>query len=192
MQVEDLGEEPIISELWSLDSENNRPRSQGLHVGQLINEESQDQGKRQVSTFTDSDLQAFMAMGFLWERVLEMVFRRVPRIDGQILRETEICKDGIFMSPDARLHSPGGDSVEEYKATSRSSKNPPKDEWISQMMAYCYGLGLNTANLRVLHYRGSNVWPVPKIRQYRYTFDDRELWENWERLLNFARSKGKL
>jgi hypothetical protein len=193
MQIIELGEQPIIAELWSLDHEAGATRSPGTHISTVIRAELEEQGtSRANSSFDDSDLQAFRAVGFLWERIMERVLSRIPREDGQLVQCREIDLDGIYMTPDFIMAHPDHIEVEEYKATMKSAKMQlyDREEWITQCAAYCKALGALVANIRVLHIRGYINPPVPKVKQYRIEFAQSDLDETWQRLTSFARSKG--
>ena len=194
MQIEFLEDEPFIAELWSIDNEIGHVRSEGLHVSKIIYAEAEEQGRsRANSAFTDSDLEAFRAMGFLWERVFELVMKRTLRNRGAIFSAPEQCMDGVYLTPDFCTVN-GELVVEETKCTTRSAKMDVEsnEEWFSAIKAYCRSLSTLKANLRVLHLRGYLNPPIPKLKQYKLVFTPSELEENWLRLINFAKAKGWL
>jgi len=194
MQITEHGEQDIISELWSIDHEIGHTRSPGLHVSKIIYTELEEQGQSRVnSTFNNSDLEAFRALGFLWERIIVDVIKRQERRLGTMIPSPELCMDNVYMTPDYSLVKKLV-KTEEYKCTTKSARMQieEKPEWLTQIQCYCRGLGTLEANLRVLHLRGYINPPIPKVKQYHLSFTQSELDETWLRLLNFAKAKGWL
>lgn len=129
------------------------------------------------------DLSATMEVGFLWEEVLSMAYaKRYTQ-----LHTKEIEEDGIIMSPDGYGPDPLGSSMvlEEYKSTWRSSRRDPLDEWkwMTQVKAYCYAMGLNTAVMRILYIVGDWKGSGPEHIVARIEFSNEELEDNWKMIV---------
>jgi hypothetical protein len=124
-------------------------------------------------------------VGFLWEEVLSREFA-----ERYAVRIGEVEHDSIIGSPDGlSINDPKvPDNLvdEEYKATWKSIRKPPEDNWywMTQFKSYCYMLGVNTTVLRVLYingdYKGSG--PIPALFRIEYT--SQELQENWDMVRN--------
>lgn len=188
--------EPLPMEIVAEDySEAAGSRSPGLHLGQILAELNRIRGTEYNNTDVQSR-QCYFAMGFLWERLIAMLFRDIElkRRAGTLIRPDEQFRDGIAMSPDAVDLSDY--ALEEYKATYLSSLNPidsPKFwTWIVQMKAYSFAIGARTARLRVWFIAGDWKGSGPQVKAWQFQFDDRELEENWIMIVNTAKSKGWL
>jgi hypothetical protein len=126
-------------------------------------------------------------VGFMWEELLSATLKaRLPDRIG------EIVLDGITMSPD-------GLDVEEwvlweYKAVWHSSKRSPADnfKWQSQVKGYCKGVGTLEAKMAILYLNGDWRGGGPEYRGYKISYTQLEVDENWQMLVNHARSKGWL
>jgi len=122
-------------------------------------------------------------IGFLWEETLSRVFgsRFAARLG-------EVIVDGIALSPDGFNYDEilACPVVEEYKATWKSSKNDPTDnwDWMVQTKAYCYALGVEATVFRILYMMGDYKGSGPLYRECRILYTDQELRDNWEMILN--------
>lgn len=131
------------------------------------------------------DLTLAAEVGFLWEDVLSFAYaeRYATRIG-------EIEKDGVICSPDGvNAYAPYAITAminEEYKATWKSLRNPPEDNWywMCQFKSYAYALNVGETLLRVLYINGDYKGSGPVYRVFRIQFTDRELRENWQMILN--------
>jgi len=124
--------------------------------------------------------------GWLWEVVLSMGYG-----EKAAYRPGEIELDGIVGSPDGIRYDDPAELipiVEEYKCTSYSPNKPITEHWrwMAQVKAYCEMVGATKCIFRVLHIR--EFVPVPKI--WELVFSQRELDENWEALVNQAKTMG--
>jgi len=131
--------------------------------------------------------------GFLWEDVFSEAWSDKAVKRGLIFRPEPFQVDGVWMSPDGV--NLDGMRLEECKFTWKSSNREPVEnwKWMTQMKAYCHGLGFTEANLRVFYCNGDYRQDrKPKYKGYRFTFAEDELLENWLMLLNHAKSKGWL
>jgi len=127
--------------------------------------------------------------GYLWEVALSRAFaeKEVP-----IYRVPEIKLDGIAMSPDGvqTIFDYSHEKVvEEYKCTSASSSKSPADnwKWIMQVKGYCKAVGALKCIFRVFHIRDF----VPVYNVWELVFTQAELDENWEAILNHAKTMEK-
>lgn len=169
-------------------------RSKGLHLSDIIKQMAFEREPERFPKTPDGkpDPMAMMRfeVGFTWEQVLERALHdRTPNLH----RPGEFTLDGIIMSPDAL--DPDGWVLEEWKATWSSTKHDLQDRfwyWFKQIMAYARALKTNVAILRVLYINGDYKPMLPQIKCFRLTFTDRELEENWQEILNFARARGLL
>jgi len=132
-----------------------------------------------------SDMELTAEIGLLWERALSKIMA-----DKYAFRPPQVCRDGIWMSPDGigigadpagKVHL----TIEEYKATWKSSKNQPEDVfgYMIQVKSYCLALGTNVAVMRVFYIVGDYRGSGPVYRWSRILFTDRELEDNWAMIL---------
>ena len=145
--------------------------------------------------------------GFLWEDVFSKAWSDKAVKRGLIFRPDPFQVDGVWVSPDGveadwipRVGHPdygslGNLVLVEYKFTWKSSNNKPEDnwKWMTQIKAYLCALDLRIAHLHVFYCNGDyRQNRRPKYQGYRFTFEEDELLENWQMLLNHARSRGWL
>jgi len=175
--------------------EDEEPREEGLHLGEVIKSLMDNAGigySNKGGGFSDMELTA--EIGLLWERVLSKVMR-----EKYAIRPPQIKIDGIWMSPDGintvsnlNAMSIGPDVlgevpfvVEEYKASWRSSKNPPTDNfyYMSQLKSYCYALETNVSVMRIFHIMGDYRGSGPIYRVARIIFSQYELEQNWNMII---------
>jgi hypothetical protein len=129
---------------------------------------------------------ARMEMGFLFEDALSAAFgdRMAPRYDGML------C-DGIWANPDGVRLEDG--IIEEYKVTWAGSHTRPPDanwRWMAQVKGYCKVYGFRTVVFRVLYVCGDYAKPIrPQYKVFRCEFSELEVEQNWQMILNHARSK---
>ncbi len=108
------------------------------------------------------------------------------------------CGGGIYYSPDYLFFEADGlVRLGEFKATWMSSKHGIRDakfdKWFCQMKAYCYHLETVHAILYPFFVVGDYTDKQPKFDvAYKIEFTERELTENWDMLLKFARKHGML
>ena len=132
----------------------------------------------------DWDLPIAAEVGFLWEDVFSTAFaeRYVT------IRPGEVEKDGMVGSPDG-VNFETNESItylvdEEYKLTWRSSRKTPPDiwYWMTQFKAYCYLLGTTTTIVKVLYVMGDYRGSGPTFNEWRGTFSEYEIYDNWQML----------
>ena len=171
-------------------SEDKHARSPGLHLGKIIAD---------IESVLNPNMpkwagQWAMAGGFIWERVLSREFLAPQLKAGKIVRPGELESDGIYMTPDG--YDTHENVLEEWKCTWKSSNNPiegPKFwRYWTQCKAYCRVLGTKQVRLRVLYLMGNYRGGGPHATTYSSTFSDKELDNNWEMIVNHAKTKGWL
>lgn len=181
-------------------------RTPGLHVTDIIAvimaAVDPAKARRNQTAFTQTELENYQELGFLWEDLLSKVFARRAADrseDGAVRwRPGEVTKDGIIGSPDGVVaYTTGAIVGEEYKCTWKSSKefdlyDKRYLKWLIQMQAYCHLLDLRTYDLHVLHLNGDWTDYVPQVRSYRLTFGDAEIADQWTSLKNTAQRQGWL
>lgn len=128
------------------------------------------------------------SIGYAWENFMA---RRVIGMDHQ---PGVLVWDGITGSPDGIEDSNGQQVIHEFKATWKSSAYPVTDQWMwmSQIMGYCYMLGMEIGelcNVAVIHpvylcgdYRGHRD---PIYRPTVLEFERKELEMNWQLMTQY-------
>ena len=187
----------ITSHLHGLDetiSHSTGNRSPGLHISDIYTSLARAlDPKRYAEEMGPNTVK--MAMGLAWETHLEKVLERAqipaPRPPEQLTLE------GIAFNPDLLLtEDPSRMRVGEIKLTYMSESDSLIDskfaKWLWQAMAYCYHLEVPRARFYVLFVRGNYKDPNPTFRAYDIEFTGRELQENWQMLLNYARHQRML
>jgi len=179
-------------------------RSPGLHLSNVTRPLGNalgmtDYGDNDPTDFTKDPLRTRVALGFIWENFIEAEMCRVSirDSDGSIFRPPEIERDGIACSPDAfDINLPG---IREYKCTSKSSRHGVDDDvkhwaWWTQIKSYCHVLEVDRCILQVMWLSSDydKKDPGPEMKAYRSEFTERELKENWDMVVKYARSKGML
>lgn len=190
------------------------PRSEGVHVSNIIRCIATEMGilKKEwaeeirltdVREITDPIVILRMSIGLAWESWY------IPQIlgpKGVIDHPQELCIDGIYASPDAESvdsviitnGSPRWEQiVHEVKATYKSSKQDGRDRdmtkewmWLTQIKAYCKGLGTRFARLHVLYICGDYSYPIrPILKEYAIEFEQEEIDRSWELLLDYAKDR---
>ena len=184
-------DESLTQDGFPIDTFNSGlERSPGLHLTDVIRDIA---GvlfpKQKVSRDNCSwNREATMGMGFLWECALSDVMR-----DKMAHRIGEVECDGIMMSPDGVDW--GNGVLEEYKCTWKSTRHPPEDnwEWMTQIKGYLWGIGkgeMTRVVMRVLYVMGDWKGGGPEYRVWRGEFEEWELRENWEMIVNHAKARG--
>ena len=138
--------------------------------------------------------------GLALENILEQGLRqRLVERPGEFT-----TKEGIIFSPDLILFN-GTTRVGEMKLTWMTSGTAPRelsnsfpqkwDKWVVQMMSYCHCL--ETADARLIGFFINGDYPKnrkysPELLAWDVTFTPRELSENWQMMINWARKKKML
>ena len=137
-----------------------------------------------------------LAMGTAWEAHLEKLLLQQPGISRP---EAFIDANGIGFSPDLII-SNGVSRCGEIKLTWMTDvediRDPKFDKYLTQVKAYCYHLETPYGRIYATHINGAEKdrygKPNPALKVYDLEFTPRELRENWEMLLNYAKRKGML
>lgn len=169
-----------IKDLELKPPENTVPRSDTIHVTDLINAIEEDLGRNVYSSSTLSNGDWYRDFGFLWEEALTALFSERM---GQ--RIGEISLDGIYGSPDGIIFSDDGVILEEYKCTWKSMSNDPSDNWrwMMQIKAYCKMLDCKVCRLFVLYVNGNyRDTRGPNPVYYEIEFTEKEIESCWNML----------
>ncbi len=174
------------AEDFSLDT---HVRSKGLHLSTILESMEMDLGVKRDGKWEKN---ALFVLGFLWERVLKFVFLKAQYEAGELISVGELEQDGIYLTPDVMdienwVHH-------ENKFTFKSMRNDPHEyyRYWWQIKAGCYALKTNRARLQVLFIMGDYRGSGPRWKCWEAEFTDRELRENWQSILSFAKKKGML
>ena len=180
-------------ELPTLGSGNN-PRSDGLHLTDIIRDLMNKSGLAPEKS--NWNRQAVFGAGFVWEEVIATYWEEVFSIAlAQVLGRKfswfstgELCKDGIYCTPDGLDVGHKTWVVQEAKFTWKSSKNKPVDNWYftTQNKAYCYVVGCVEAVIHVYYCMGDYKGSGPIYEPWYFSYKPHELQENWEMLCNHA------
>jgi hypothetical protein len=185
---------PVAHGLEDLLGKSTAYRSPGLHMSEIYNDLYQDlEPKRYVRGSAPDPLR--LEAGLAFEEILEEGLKK--RLAGE--RPGEFTtEEGIIFSPDLIIFN-SEIRLGEIKLTWLSTKEvpreqsnsfPPKfDKYFTQMRAYCYHLKLDYARLLAFFVNGNYRPPKPELLAWDIEFTARELRENWQMLLNHARSK---
>jgi len=173
----------ITDEKWPKTLFNDdEPRAVGLHLGTVIKSLMDSTGMGYKGKgFNDMQLTA--EIGLLWEDVLSKIMR-----DKYAARPGQIQRDGIWMSPDGVGADPDGEVhmvLEEYKATWKSIKRSPADDfyYMAQVKSYCRAIETTVAVMRIFYIMGDYRGSGPMYRVARLTFTQYELDKNWEMIV---------
>jgi hypothetical protein len=172
----------------------NNVRSPGLHLTDIIKDlmvvSGMDQGNQTWSS------RPTMNTGFIWEQVLfdrweEVLSPAFAKLMGRAFswyHTGEIQYGGIYLTPDGIDISAGSWVLQEAKATWKSSKNNPVDNWryMTQAKSYCMALGIDRVMFHILHLMGDYKGSGPIYKPWLITFLPHELDENWEMITNHA------
>lgn len=187
----------------------NGTRTVGIHVSGLIRciaaevgvlkaEYVEDLSLTDVREITDPVAVLRMSIGLAWEEWY------IPHIDIED-HPGELCIDGIYMTHDGESvdviitqpNQPEGLIVHEVKATYKSTRTVGEDltsasnwMWLTQLKAYCKGVGTNHAMLHVLFLCGDYARPItPKLKVWFIEFTDEEIAETWELMIDYMQHR---
>lgn len=199
MNIELVDDPDLIARL----GESSGPRTRDkLHLSDIYKDLMQELQPRRFRSDRPMDM-VKVETGLVMENMLE----RGLAEKFATIRPGEIVSDeGVYMSPDGV--NPTFASGEEYKCTWMSTRNrvgttPYTDEygmpntkylhWFLQMKGYAKWLQTDNFLLRVLHINGDYNHPYqPTFLTHRVWFTPTEIEENWNTLMNHARSRGML
>ena len=162
--------------------DDDEPRQEGLHLGEVTNSLMERAGLGYKGAgFSDMELTA--EIGLLWERVLSRVMG-----EKYAIRPPQMLVDGIWISPDGIGPDPEGVVplvVEEYKATWKSTKRSPAEDfrYMVQVKSYCRAISTTIAVMRIFYLMGDYRGSGPIYRVARIEFTQAELDQNWEMVL---------
>jgi len=181
----------VIETELILQSHSGMNRAPGLHLSDVLDslEEEVFKIKRPARSWGEGDT-ICMDTGFLFEEALSyaMSDSMAERLD------SEVELDGILGSPDGIRFETDPWTLEEFKATWKSSNNRVEDNWrwLTQIKSYLWmiGGGMDTCILRVLYLNGNYKGSGPQYRAYELTFTEPELRSNWKMIKKEARRRG--
>lgn len=156
-------------------------RSEGYHLSDIIKSICIE---RKIYDPSTSPCMAQMQLGCALE---DAVIRRlVAQSPDRYIVPGEICKDGVYMTPDCfDLERP---AVIECKLPFISARHDIMSDKLwryrAQVMGYCHGLEVATGELHCAFVRGDYTDNVPVAwRVWRKEFSGRTLRENWSFLM---------
>lgn len=162
-------------------------RSPGVHVSHIIHDLC-----LQLKHYAESDDGPNMTrlqLGCALETAI--VNRYAQQYPDRYLIPGEFERDGLFGTPD--LVDTDSWAVEEIKLTWLSSRHDIESvkfwKYLVQLKAYCHHWESSLGRLHVCHVMGDYAENRdPDYRVYELRFTSRELRENWEMLLDHART----
>lgn len=162
-------------------------RSAGVHLSEIIRDMEETLYPERFRNTGSWDLNAAAQVGVFWETVLERAYREMFALD-----VGEVALDGIVMTPDGVNFDTDGAYIEEYKVTWKSSSNDPIGvfKYRMQGLGYCAGLGLTRVLYRILHLMGDYKGSGPQYKVWMVEWEDYEIAEAWDSIVNHARYRG--
>lgn len=175
-------------------------RSPGLHLSDIygpLYEQLAPKQYRGRSTGPDPLKDAYITAGLSLESMMEEgLKRRMAERPGEFR-----TPEGIIFSPDLLIYNHAL-RLGEIKLTWMSSREVPRhkgeqfpakfDKYFTQMKGYCHNLDTNLARLYTFHVNGTYRPMTPELLAWDIEFSARELHENWQMLMNFARERRML
>lgn len=196
-----ITELPVSTEVLLRPGPDDRPRSAGVHVSEIIRDISNTvihKGQRrkfdELSDNEKARMGGYVTGGFAWERVLERSLSDAFA-DGSLIRPGEFTVDNIHCTPD--LLDLARQILVEWKCTWRSSRRCERIEedfweWFVQIKAYLRCVCLLQAELCVYFVNGDYRDSGPQVKIFFLEFTQREIDENWNMLFNHAKRRGWL
>lgn len=187
------------------------PRTKGLHFSDIYNAMYQELEPKRYKKGSKPD-ELRMQMGITLERILEDGFRKrfqeqtgyqIERPEEQSIQEKWMAVP-LYFSPDLLCFN-GSTRVGEIKLTWMASSEVPRqkgidtfpskfDKYFTQMKLYCRALELSQARLIACFINGRWDWKDkengfrPELLAWDIEFTARELHEEWEDAMGFART----
>lgn len=176
-------------------------RSSGLHASTIYGAMFKETDPKRYNRGDGPD-PLRMSLGTAWEVRLEYLLRRAG-ID--VIRPGELQSSGGWvMSPDGVIFN-GHPTITEYKLTYMSSRDVPRrrgehfapkfNKYMVQMQDGCLAAETSHARLYVCFVNGDNQkgkLPTPELLAWDIEFTPRELKENFDAMLNYARQRKML
>jgi hypothetical protein len=178
------------------ESATGNVRSTGKpHLTDILRDMARTAGiGKEDSSFSEDDMDNFAAGGWLWERVFDMAHcDAIER--GELVNIGEIELDNIVGTPDrVDFRVPKVIELKCRWKSARSFEHLEREWWIelSQIRAYCHMLQILEADLIVMFIGGMWRPPTPMVLGKNIKFTERELAEQWDAIMRFARDKGYL
>ena len=203
LKILELSTEDLTSPL-EMAREQGGPRTASTkdlsHVSEIIRDiqnKVTHKGKRKAYDDLTADerrrMGNYTSMGWAFERVIEAALRDVWsvyfRSRDRYQKPGELVLDGICGTPDWIDLQDW--TVGEFKATWRSSRRSIEVDfwsWLCQIKAYCKLLATKSARLYVFFVNGDYRESGPQLKAYAIQFTDAEIEENWQMLLQHART----
>lgn len=172
-------------------------RSPGVHASDIYGDFYKKLNPQRYDYGDEAANPVLLALGTAWEKHLEYLLVKNGLV--HVERPDEFMSpEGIAFSPDLIFFN-GVTRLGEIKYTSMSGKDVPTEptnnfpekmsKFNCQMMLYAYWLGLNDGWLAVLF--NHKPW-APDLRMFDIHWEDIELKENHQMLMNHAKSMGLL
>ena len=170
-------------------------RSPGVHASDIYGDLFKKLEPKRYD-YPDDGNPLLMVLGTAWERHFEYLLH----VNG-----VEVERPGEFMSPNGIAYSPdliifnGKTRLGEIKYTSMSADGMPEEEtnnlpakldkYMAQMKLYANWLGVNDGWLAILF--NHQPWN-PQFRLFDIHWTDQDLQDNYQMLMNHAKSMGVL
>jgi hypothetical protein len=187
--------------------ESKTPRSEGVHVSSIIrciatetgilkSEWAEELSLVDVRQITDPTAVLRINMGLAWE---QHYIGTLMADFGISDHSSELEVDSIYCSPDAEqvsvIITPGRRKkavfrVHEIKLTYKSTKTvgdlSSQWMWLTQIKAYCRGLGTRFAVIHILFVCGDYTYPIKPVREvYEIEFTQEEIDDCWNLLRDY-------
>lgn len=182
------------------------PRSEGVHVSGIIRciateygilkpETAEELSLTDVRTITNKTAILRICMGLAWEEWY------IPQIPNVVDHPGEMKVDGIYMTHDGEsvdviitLPSAGLQLIcHEVKCTWKSINTVGNLDtkaswmWLTQIKAYCKGLGTRFACLHIYYVNGDYRRPLePQLQVWEIEFEQEEIDETWADLTEYC------
>lgn len=175
-----LDREDLVKWTQVLQPKNVKKRSSGVHLSGVIKAVLQATGQMKFWPETE-EISLNLAMGLAWENWIVGLY---PDL---IWQPGEMCKDGIYGSPDGI--TPDIPQLEEFKCTWKSRHNfgtiLDQKAWMWQLQGYLAMLGTPwyQARIHVFFVNGDYRPPTPEYFTYVIEFTSTELDQFWTRVI---------
>lgn len=196
---------PLSLPLEELIGKSTGVRAPGLHISDIYNRYFQVLEPKRYGQNTPFDTKR-VQMGLTFESIVEEGLR-APTANA--LGQLEECarpgemttSEGIAFNPDLIIFGEQT-RIGEIKLTWLSCKDMPREEsnalppkfqkYVVQMQAYCHACETPYARLIAYFVNGDYKPMAPQLKAWDFEFTKRELYDNWQLLLNVAKGEGML